>query len=284
VLLLPQALGVLLALWQVLVVRVAGGLRVAHSVGVALAHCEELGVLLTEEQVLGLLLCEGLSVAAATLCEAMLLPLALLQCDREAAVLPLTHALGLTLTDTEYVPLGLGRAQGEAVILGVLLGLCVVQCVAVTEGDLEVLEQGLAEGVGVDAVVREAVLVPEPPLVEGVAATESVLRNEAVAELVELGGSVAEARAVELRVPAPREGVNTPVSVPVMVGEAQGVGVGSGEPEAQVETLGEGEGLEHVLAVALLHWVPLAVALGDCVAAAVAVAGDEEEAQELGVA
>ena len=73
-----------------------------------------------------------------------------------------------------------------------------VQCVAVTEGDLEVLEQGLAEGVGVDAVVREAVLVPEPPLVEGVAATESVLRNEAVAELVELGGSVAEARAVEL--------------------------------------------------------------------------------------
>jgi hypothetical protein len=284
VLLLPEALGALLALWQVLAVRVAGGLRVAHSVGVALAHCEELGVLLTEEQVLGLLLCEGLCVTAATLCEAALLTLALLQCDTEAAALPLTHTLGLTLTDTVYVPLGLGKAQRDAVMLGMLLGLCVVQCVAVTEKDLEALEQGLAEGVDVDAVVREAVLLPEPPLVLGVAATENELRSEAVAELLELGGSVAEARAVELRVPAPRDGVSTPVNEPVMVGEAQGVEVGSGEPEAQVETLGEGEGLGEVLAVALLHWVPLAVALGDCVAAAVPDAGGEDEAQELEVA
>jgi hypothetical protein len=70
-------------------------------------------------------------------------------------------------------------------MLGMLLGLCVVQCVAVTEGDLEALEQGLAEGVDVDAVVREAVLLPEPPLVLGVAATENELRSEAVAELLE---------------------------------------------------------------------------------------------------
>ena len=99
-LLLPQALGVLLVLWQALAVRVAAGLRVAHRVGVALAHCEELGVLLTVEQVLGLLLCVGLCVTAATLCVAALLTLALLQCDAEAAALPLTHTLGLPLTDT----------------------------------------------------------------------------------------------------------------------------------------------------------------------------------------
>ena len=182
------------------------------------------------------------------------------------------------------MPLGLGRALGEAVLLGVLLGLSVVQCVAVTEGDLETLTQGLAEGVGVGAVVREAVLLPEPPVELGVAATDAELRSEAVAELLELGGSVAEARAVGLRVPTPRDGVSALVSVPVMVGEAQGVGVRSGEPEAQLVILGEGVGLGQVLAVALLHWELLTVALGDWVAVAVPDVVGEDEPQELSVA